>query len=262
MTDLKQFVHKSHHELEAHSIKEALNPKRALLRAIRYYNLNSHDPTFGQHAKNLAVLLPFSETLELSTGPLVTQLTLATDWSLPVEALLNTIGWSVSVPFVVEPFCALTILAYGSSSRIQKLTTQVREKVTSVASNTCDRLGLTRALNYYFPKTTMVEDFLRNEWDLIVSGDEQVFIYAIKELSEESFIELELAHAGRFYVRTMSVVGVDKKRLKRELSFLGWSSVALLTENYKGASTYRRFQEREVVLRPKRRFCEDLLRRG
>lgn len=181
---LKDFVELAHHEIEVgeadapgfkaklQKALKSLNPKQIFLEAKRWHNIHSVDPEFGDHAKNLAFLLPMTESLEIATGPAMTWLTLNSNYPAWVDGLLLSGGYLVSIPMVIEPYCGTMILLYLSSKKVRGGITRLRLSVVKGAHRFCEITGLKDKWNQLLPQQEVLKELLENKW---VKGAEKLF---------------------------------------------------------------------------------------
>ena len=270
-TTLREFVELAHHEMEIgdpHSsefserIKSALlslNPKRVFLEAKRWHNMRSVDPQFGEHAKNLAFLLPMSEALEMATGPAVTWLVLNTDLPRWIEGLMVTGGYAVSIPFVVEPYCMTVIAAYAALKPFRDGVTFVRASVTRSVSGFCEITGAKKFFNYVLPQTEILTEFMEQGWFVYqdLATDRKIHLYY--ETEEGNLVEMTIGDMQGLYVEALHVHGLGRADLKKILTPLNWSARELLLFQIKGDGEYN-FRPREILLKSKRHLCSSLLK--
>ncbi len=254
---VKSFADLAHHEMESPTFLNSINPRDIFLRALRFYNKKSADPEFGEHAKNLALLLPISESLELATGPLVTQYTLTHDLPLVVEGLMNVVGWAISTPLVFEPYCMTVLAVYTAAKPVQRGMTRFRLFVSSKAQQVCDITGLSAKLEKHFVVTPIFESLLNSDWVIAADEENPKQFWLEKEISENSSIQLKVNEQDDSqYVSEIKMTGVSRKVLKRELKILNWGARQLLLQSYKGLNYSDEFSAKEILLKPTRSYCE------
>ena len=256
--DLKDFVHKSHHEMET-SFFKSLNPRELLLNAIRYHNMNSEDPAFGKHAKNLALMIPVTEGLELATGPTVTAITLNNEFGGTTEAIMNAVGWLISTPSI-EVYCGAMTIAYFASPKFQNGVTRFREALSANVKSACHKMGLTQLFDSWFPHADLIESLSENGWVFISSAPNAKHGMMYLQLGDDSFIALHLGTHNGLYVDSIEVQNVPKKELKKQLKILNWSARSLLVRDAQVDSYTKNYIEREVLLKPKRKLCDHLFK--
>jgi hypothetical protein len=265
-------VKEAHHSLEpvgAHSkdpkakVKAALlslNPKRMLLEAKRWHNMKSVDPEFGEHAKNLAFLLPFSESLELSTGPVMTWVVVQTDLPLWLEGLMLGGGYAISTPFIVEPYCAAMAFAYISFPKFRNMISSTRKWTTRAAESLCEVTGLKSAFDRSFPVQDLLWSLVDDGWLIYQEMENKEALFAQKVTASGGRVLLELGFHEGYYVRKISVENVASSELNSLLSIFNWSARELMALESKGSDFSFEFRNREVLLKNKRKFCGELLK--
>lgn len=87
------------------------NFKQVGLNAYRWASAHSQNPAIRGNVLNLAMILPASHFLEMSSGPVGVYYANQMDLGLAVTSAVGTIGALISVPGL-DPLCAILLLTY------------------------------------------------------------------------------------------------------------------------------------------------------
>lgn len=271
--NLKELGFQIHHEMEtpgAHSsswreklkafVNYMVRPDQTLLRILSVYNRKSEDTKFGEAAKDLVILLPFSETLEIYTGPKVTQWLMTQDFHWAIDATVGGGAWLISLPFVVEPYCGAVILTYAFAKPFRWTIRGVRVGLSSMGSAACSVTGLSAIRDRYFPVTDQLKSLLDGGWILAFSRDSDELVVT-KQTAPEKELNLVIKRNNGYYVTQVNSHNLTFEEFNYHLKGLPWSVRQMLKRDFKEGSVYQKsYKKREVLIRSTRKFSRDCSR--
>jgi hypothetical protein len=121
---------------------KAFNLKRGVSQVCRLYHIRAQDSRVVVHVSNLAFALPFSQAIEMLSGPVLSTLSTAVGLPPYITGAISVTGAIISLPGI-DPICILIFASYPYRP-VQNSLTWIREKTFSALTYTGEVSGITR----------------------------------------------------------------------------------------------------------------------